>query len=1011
MSSVINDFNTVSQTLVTQLAWASLMGGLAILAALGLARSGFLPARLNCWFLRLSVLKLLVAAVFISPISIPLLSSQPQANVQRALRAMSNSSASTKNRLVRPNLTEEAPAIVLSSLESPPALALERLTNVEEAVQDGANRPSTSIWNWIAIVWFIGVVVQIVVFIVRFAQTLQMLRGARHASSRFVETTLHQLSQSMSVRRPVVLIHGDTGSPCVIGIRNPCVLVSDVIARESRLDVLRDVLAHELAHVRRRDLLWNLLPVTVSCLFYFHPLLWLLRRELAVQTEIATDELAMRASGCLPRQYAASLLGLVVLPSRQQEFLLGYGVTFRGLRRRIDSIYRHRDESWWRNCTARLAVIALALTCIVPWRLTVRAESSLRAQEDSTSEVLRAGDDWPQWGGTRLRNNVSGATNLARDWNVGRFNRATGEWDKRRAKNISWAADLGTQTYGNPVVAGGRVFVGTNNGSGYLKRFPSITDLGCLLAFDEKTGEFLWQHSSEKLITGRVHDWPLQGICSSPLVEGDRLWFVTSRGEVRCLDTAGFHDGEDDGAVQVEEVFVTKIDNRGENIESFAATLAGLESQTLSDQARLLLSDAGESTVGDVMIETVREGKIWKAVGNFGGVDRAITIKNIGPRIVFSKRLGINDQRDADVVWVYDMMGAELGISQRNMCSCSVTSYGDLLFVATGNGLDSSHRNIPAPNAPSFVCMNKHTGKVLWTDASPGFNILGGQWSSPTVGVFAGVPQVLFAGGDGFLYSFAADMGSDGHPKRLWEFDCNPKTSKWIVGGEGTRNNLIATPVVYRDNVYIAVGQDPEHGEGVGHLWCIDPSKRGDISPTLAMRVEDGKEISIPHRRNQAVIEEDGEIEADNPNSGAVWHYSLNDANRDGEYDFDEQMHRTIGTCVVKDDVLYVADFSGLLHCLDANGGENGKPIVHYTYDMLAQSWGSPLIADGHVFIGDEDGDVAIFEFGPKNNEPVAEINMGSSVYSTPIAANHTIFISTKEKLFSIRLPKLDVGR
>ena len=76
--------------------------------------------------------------------------------------------------------------------------------------------------------------------------------------------------------------------------------------------------------------------------------------------------------------------------------------------------------------------------------------------------------------------------------------------------------------------------------------------MGCLLCFDIKDGKFLWQHSSEKLPTGRVHDWPLQGVCSSPLVEGNRLWFVTNRGEVRCLDTEGFHDGENNGPFKEE---------------------------------------------------------------------------------------------------------------------------------------------------------------------------------------------------------------------------------------------------------------------------------------------------------------------------------------------------------------------------------------------------------------------------------------------------------------------------
>jgi outer membrane protein assembly factor BamB len=261
----------------------------------------------------------------------------------------------------------------------------------------------------------------------------------------------------------------------------------------------------------------------------------------------------------------------------------------------------------------------------------------------------------------------------------------------------------------------------------------------------------------------------------------------------------------------------------------------------------------------------------------------------------------------------------------------------------------------------------------------------------------------LFAGGDGILYSFRADAGKDGKPELLWQFDCNPKTSKWVLGGEGTRNNLIATPVAYNGLVYIAVGQDPEHGEGEGHLWCIDPNKRGDISPTLAMKIdENGNRVPIEHRRIQAVEPENGEVEVDNPNSGVVWHYSMFDSNGDSEIDFEEEMHRSIGTCAIKDDVLYVADFSGLVHCLDARGTKDGKPIVHFTYDMLAQSWGSPLIADGHVFIGDEDGDVAIFDFGAENVEPIDEINMGSSVYSTPVGANDAIYISTKDKLFSI---------
>jgi len=157
-------------------------------------------------------------------------------------------------------------------------------------------------------------------------------------------------------------------------------------------------------------------------------------------------------------------------------------------------------------------------------------------------------------------------------------------------------------------------------------------------------------------------------------------------------------------------------------------------------------------------------------------------------------------------------------------------------MINTSNGLDETHRSLPSPDAPSFICLDKNSGRVLWTDKSPGTNILHGQWSSPTIAVFDGVPQVLFAGGDGILYSFAADRGKYRKPILLWQFDCNPKTSQWVLGGSGTRNNLIATPVAYDGLVYIAVGQDPEHGDGEGHLWCIDPTKRQPNEATSRQR-------------------------------------------------------------------------------------------------------------------------------------------------------------------------------
>ena len=444
--------------------------------------------------------------------------------------------------------------------------------------------------------------------------------------------------------------------------------------------------------------------------------------------------------------------------------------------------------------------------------------------------------DWPMWGGTPQRNMISS------------MKAPPVSWDIKARKNVKWKADLGSQSYGNPVVAGGKVFVGTNNEN---PRNPKITgDKGILMAFRESDGKFLWQHVNDKLAAGRVNDWPYQGVCSSPLVEGDRLYYVSNRCELVCLDTEGFADGENDGPFTGE-------------------TLKGPE--------------------------------------------------------------------DADVVWKLDMM-EELGVFPHNMSNSSPVIHGDLVFIETSNGQDESHVNIPSPRAPSFIAVNKKTGKVAWEDGTPGDRILHGQWSSPAIAEAGGVLQAFYPGGDGWLYGFEALAG-----KQLWKFDLNPKDAVWPK----TRNDAIGTPVFYEGKVYLATGQDPEHGEGVGHMYCIDPTKRGDVTTT-----------------------------------GQVWHY--------------DKIRRTISTAAIRDGLVYIPDFSGFLHCLDS---KTGKP--YWVHDMLAAVWGSALVVDGKVYLGDEDGDVVVLQAG-KELKLIKENNMGSSVYATPVAANGVLYIMNRSELWAL---------
>ena len=130
--------------------------------------------------------------------------------------------------------------------------------------------------------------------------------------------------------------------------------------------------------------------------------------------------------------------------------------------------------------------------------------------------------DQPQWGQAWSRNMVSEETGLPESF------------DPQTGRNIQWSAELGTETHSSPVVAEGRVYIGTNNGH---PRDPAQQgDRGVLMCFDEKTGRFLWQLVFPKRDEDIYFDWPNSGISSPVTVEGDRVYFVNNRGEVLCLE-------------------------------------------------------------------------------------------------------------------------------------------------------------------------------------------------------------------------------------------------------------------------------------------------------------------------------------------------------------------------------------------------------------------------------------------------------------------------------------------
>jgi outer membrane protein assembly factor BamB len=228
-----------------------------------------------------------------------------------------------------------------------------------------------------------------------------------------------------------------------------------------------------------------------------------------------------------------------------------------------------------------------------------------------------------------------------------------------------------------------------------------------------------------------------------------------------------------------------------------------------------------------------------------------------------------------------------------------------------------------------------------------------GNWSSPAYGEVNGQGQIIFGAGDGFVYGFDPTPPESGDDiralKEIWRYDCNPPEHKKTKYPDANGpSEVIASAVFWKNRVYVTIGQDPEHGDGVGILHCIDATQTGDVTQ-----------------------------------EGKVWSY--------------KDIGRSISTVsITEDGLLFVAEYAGKIHCLDA---ETGKP--YWVHDTQAHIWASTLVADGKVYIGTEDGSFFVFD-ASKEKKLLSQTDLSEPVYATPVAANSTLFVQTPTRLYAI---------
>ena len=510
-------------------------------------------------------------------------------------------------------------------------------------------------------------------------------------------------------------------------------------------------------------------------------------------------------------------------------------------------------------------------------RTAVRSGSILLSLFLSATAAYAA--DWPCWGGQPSRNMASETEKGLPSWFSFGGKDDSGGIDLSTTKNIKWVAKLGNKTFGSPVVSQGRVYIGTAG--------ESAAD-AALLCLDEKTG-----HELGRFVCGSSHTDNF-GVCSTPTIEADRLYFVTPNATVVCLDLSSWPAPSTADATDSAPHVLWRYD--------MGKTLHVMQDHVASCSV------------------LVHGDFVYACTGNGRYKTKAKPYYPLTPSlIVLNKHTGQLVARDDEQI------GEQLWRGQWSSPSLATVNGKAQVLFATGNGFCYGFEpaDPAAKVAPDRWVTAALRGPIVYFVNVEGKDTAGlspaqyaSKFSLPDPAQKPALPLE-------FRYCIGSPITTpvDSIPtaqvpdvpilKKIWWFDCLPPEYRNApfyahqITGDGQKHpcDIISTPVFYRNRVYVAIGGDPNHGSknSRGNLVCFDATKTGNIT-----------------------------------SSGRVWNY--------------DQLNATLASVSIVDGLLFVIDEASVIHCLDADTGQRYWVYKVATDRGLLSS--ALLAADGKLFAG-----------------------------------------------------------